>query len=163
MLRGQAAVEYLTTYGWAILALMIVIAVLLSSGILSPNYVISEECDFGTNVPCNFVIYDSGGTTTLAVALFNGFAYRVNVLSVELKTDDGNTVAWDGAAPPLELESGASVTLTGTLSKPVAAGVVKRFTGNFTYASCAPEINGPDCGTIPHSIMGRITGKVLEK
>jgi hypothetical protein len=161
MLKGQAAVEYITTYGWALLALVIVIAVLLSSGILSPNYVISEECDFGTNAPCDFALFNEGTATKMSLRVSNGFSYRINVSSLELKADDGSTVAWAGAAPPLLLESGESITLSGALSRTVAPGTVMRFIGNITYASCAPEINGSDCGVLVHSMLGRVTGKVL--
>lgn len=162
MRKGQAAVEYLTTYGWAILALIIVLAVLLSSGILSPGYVISEECSMGTNMPCAFALYNEGGATKISLRLVNGFSYRINATSLSLSGDDGSTVAWAGTVPPLLLESGENVTLTGTVSRQVAAGVVKKFTANLTYVSCAPEINGSDCSVLPHTILGRVTGKVLE-
>ena len=35
--RGQAAMEFLMTYGWAILAAIIVIGVLAYFGVLSPD------------------------------------------------------------------------------------------------------------------------------
>jgi len=160
MRKGQAAVEYLTTYGWAILALVIVIAVLFSSGVLTPNIALSEECQFGTSVPCSFAVFDQGGATHISLRFFNGFSYKIKVLGFDLKTADGSSAfTWRTGAPPFEMESGGNLTVTGDLDKLLPAGSVQQFYGNITYVSCAPEI-GPDCG-LPHSITGRVTGKIL--
>jgi hypothetical protein len=162
MAKGQAAVEYLTTYGWAILALVIILAVLLSSGLLSPNAALSEECSFGSNLPCSFALYDDSGTSKILLRLFNGFSYKVKVLSIDLKGEDGTAFAWTGSdVPPFEVESGGNVTLAGTFGQNLPIGSVKRFTGNLTYVSCASEISTTDCSTSQHSITGRVTGKVL--
>ena len=42
--KGQAAMEFLMTYGWAILAAVIVIAVLASFGVFSPDKYIPTSC-----------------------------------------------------------------------------------------------------------------------
>lgn len=162
MRKGQAAVEYLTTYGWALLALVIVIAVLLSSGLLSPNMAISEECQFGTIIPCHFAVFDQGGATKISIAVFNGFSYKIKITQLELKTADGSSsFTWDSGAPPFTLESGGYANLTGVLSNSLPAGSVQQFYGNLTYVSCAPEINGSNCGVMAHSMTGSVTGKIL--
>jgi hypothetical protein len=51
--KGQAMMEYLVTYGWALLALLIVVAVLLSSGVFSPNSFATQECTFQPDLPCS--------------------------------------------------------------------------------------------------------------
>ncbi len=164
MRKGQAAVEYLTTYGWAILALVIVLAVLTSSGVLSPNVAISEECTFGSNVPCDAVLFNSGTATQISIRLFNGFPYKIKVASVDLRADDGTKFSWAGTdVPPLELESGANVTLSGNFGRLLPENSVQKFSGNLTYVSCAPEI-GIDCSQgSSHSMTGRVTGKILPK
>jgi hypothetical protein len=165
MRKGQAAVEYLTTYGWALLVLVIVVAVLFSSGLLSPNLALSEGCQFGTNVPCSFVAYDPGGATGathMSLRIFNGFSYRIKVVSLELRTADGSSsFTWSSNQPPFPLESGGNATLTGNLDKLLPVNSVQQFNGNLTYVSCAPEINGSDCGVLQHSITGKVNGKVL--
>lgn len=163
MRKGQAAVEYLTTYGWAILVLVILVAVLLSSGILSPSMALSEECTFGSNVPCEFALFNDGGTTKISLRLFNGFAYKIRIDSIDLKSDTGAKFTWAEGAVPLVLESGDNVTLTGDFASLLGEGTVQKFSGNLTYVSCAPEI-GRDCNEgSPHSVTGRVTGKVLTK
>ncbi|MBU0532796.1 hypothetical protein KKB44_04875 [Candidatus Micrarchaeota archaeon] len=159
-MRGQAAVEYLTTYGWAIFALLIVIAVLFSSGILSPNYLISEECTFGTNLQCNFALFNQGASTKILLNVFNGFPYKIKIISVNIETQDGKQY-FSGFPTDIELDSGGNATFDAILSgPPLGEGSVKRFVGNVTYVSCAPEL-GPDCTTSQHVITGRVVGRVI--
>ncbi|MFN7991286.1 MAG: hypothetical protein U0R44_03975 [Candidatus Micrarchaeia archaeon] len=158
-MKGQAAVEYLMTYGWAILALLIVVGVLFSSGILSPNYLVSEECSFGTNVKCDFSLFNTGGTTKIALRVFNGFPYKIRVTDLALATQDG-VQPFTGFDSNVEIESGADHTFNGDLVGPsVPEGSAKRFGGNITYVSCAPEL-GPACSTSTHVLTGRVTGKI---
>ncbi|HSB46779.1 MAG TPA: hypothetical protein VLD37_02110 [Candidatus Bilamarchaeum sp.] len=158
-MRGQAAIEFLMTYGWAIFALVLVLAALLSSGILSPNYLISEECTFGNNIKCDFALFNEGGHSTLVLNVFNGFAYKVNITEIELTTQDGKIVT--GFPGGVILESGENDTFSGTVSGPaLPESTIKRFYGNITYVSCAPEL-GPNCSTVQHTLSGRVVAKVI--
>jgi hypothetical protein len=59
-----------------------------------------------------------------------------------------------------ELESGANMTIYGTIAGvKFPAGSIRRFWGDITYASCAPELGG--CTNSTHVITGHITAKVL--
>jgi hypothetical protein len=161
-LHGQAAIEYLTTYGWAILALIIVFAALISSGALTPNYLVSEECAFGTNLQCNSALYNEAGNSVFGITIFNGFPYKVKITDISIETQDGNKqVVWSSPIE-MELESGTNKSISGTLTGiKVPDGQIKRFWGNITYVSCAPELGG--CTSNGHVISGRITAKALKK
>lgn len=50
--RGQAALEYLVTYGWAILAILVVVGALSYFGLLSPTRYLPAKCDFGAQMEC---------------------------------------------------------------------------------------------------------------
>jgi hypothetical protein len=159
-MKGQATIEYLMTYGWAILALILIVAALLTSGILSPAFLISEECSFGNNMPCNFAIFNEDDSTQLLMTVFNGFPYKIKIIEVNIETQDG-IQSFSGFPKDVEIESGADVTLNATLGGPeVSEGNVKRFKGNITYVSCAPEI-GPDCSDNEHIVSGRIVGRII--
>ena len=159
-MKGQAVVEYLTTYGWAILGLLIVIAVLFSSGILSPNYLISEECSFGTSFRCDSAFFNEGQSSKMLVNIFNGFPYKVKVVKFELWSSDTHD-PFTGFDGNIDLSSGSSNTFSGLFSgQQVQEGHVKRFIGNITYVSCAPE-NGPDCSSIEHVVTGRVVAKII--
>jgi hypothetical protein len=160
-LKGQSGIEYLTTYGWAIFALLIIIGIIVSSGVLTPNYLVSEECNFGNNLKCDFYLINNEATghSEITIRIFNGFPYTVYLEDFELRTEDG-AQAFSGLSPNQELESGESLTVTGILAGPeVPESAVKRFVGNITYYSCAPEL-GPDCSTVSHLITGRIVARV---
>jgi len=147
------------TYGWAILSLIIVIAVLFSSGIWTPNYLISEECSFGNNVQCNFAMFNDGGSTKILIEMFNGFPYEIEIKSLQLQTRDG-TQQFSGFETDVSLKSGESKTFEGILTGPeVPEGVTKRFSGNITYVLCAPELDG--CSTSEHTITGRVVGRII--
>ena len=162
MRKGQAAIEYLTTYGWALLALVIVFAALFASGALTPNYLVSQECTFGTNFQCQSALFDQGSASKLNIQFFNGFPYKVKIDSVTVVSEDGTRqVSWTpDLSSGVELESGTNTTLYGTLSgSKLPSGAIERFYGNITYVSCAPELGG--CTDSTHTITGRITAKVI--
>ncbi len=158
-MKGQAAVEYLMTYGWAILALLIVLAALLSSGVLTPNYLVSEECSFGTSLKCSAAAFDSGGVTKMDMNVYNGFPYKVRIQDIEIMSEDGSQ-SFTGFDSGVELESGANYTFRATLGGPAAnPNTLKRFVGNITYDSCAPELGG--CSSNDHVLSGRVTAKII--
>ncbi|MFH1211589.1 MAG: hypothetical protein V1659_01530 [Candidatus Woesearchaeota archaeon] len=51
--KGQAALEFLTTYGWAFLVILVMIAALAYFGILNPTKFLPERCQFGTELHCS--------------------------------------------------------------------------------------------------------------
>jgi hypothetical protein len=50
--RGQAAIEFLVTYGWAIMAAMIVIGALTYFGITNPTTSLPDKCIFSNSFEC---------------------------------------------------------------------------------------------------------------
>ncbi len=52
MKRAQAAMEFLVTYGWAILAMLVVISSLAYFGVFSPDRIVSERCVASTGISC---------------------------------------------------------------------------------------------------------------
>ena len=50
--KSQAALEFLTTYGWAFLVILIMIAALSYFGILSPSKLLPDRCNFGPELSC---------------------------------------------------------------------------------------------------------------
>lgn len=158
-MKGQAAVEYLTTYGWAILALVIALAVLVSTGIFSPSYLVAEECSFGNSLKCDVALFNQAGATSMHVRFFNGFPYKVRITELQITGNDGTELT--GFVPNIELESGAEYTYEAdVIGAQIAPDTLKRFSGNLTYVSCAPEL-GPSCSTVSHSITGRVSARVI--
>ena len=119
-LRGQAAMEYLVTYGWALLALFAVIAILLSSGAFSTNSFSVQECTFQPDLPCvSYILYRENTApatvqTDLKFTLTNGLGFPIKILNVTYVTTDigqQGRVQWAGSLPTV---SGAAGPITGS-------------------------------------------------
>lgn len=50
MKRAQAALEFLTTYGWAFLIIIVMIASLSYFGVIEPSRFLPDKCLFGTGI-----------------------------------------------------------------------------------------------------------------
>lgn len=80
--RGQAAMEFLMTYGWAILAAVIVIAVLASFGVFSPKSYIPNKCLLNAPLGCNAGTADSTNGVQLEVRNGAGESITITGLTV---------------------------------------------------------------------------------
>jgi hypothetical protein len=162
-LRGQAAIEYLMTYGWAILALVIIIAVLIASGVANPNFFVTEECSLGSNIPCQAGLVNIGDQSRLFMDVGNGFAYGIMIKEIEVYSvaDPTKKVTF---SPQTIIESGKSISVEDDLDDQLQPNSVARFFVNVTYVSCAPEVSPPgQCSDSEHTIVGRMTAKVIEQ
>jgi hypothetical protein len=63
--RGQAAMEFLMTYGWALLVVLIVISALAYFGVLSPGNLVSERCSFEIGIGCKDFAVGSNGVSVV--------------------------------------------------------------------------------------------------
>ncbi|MFA6889188.1 MAG: hypothetical protein WC254_06860 [Candidatus Woesearchaeota archaeon] len=95
MKKAQGALEFLMTYGWAFLVILIMIGALAYFGVLSPTKFLPERCTFGSQFICKdyLIAYDDSGATPVAditVKLQNNLGQAIyvnntitNVTSVE--------------------------------------------------------------------------------
>lgn len=68
--KGQAAMEFLMTYGWALLVVLIAIGALASFGVLNPGQFLPETCTVAPGISCiDFSASETGG---LKVMMQNG-------------------------------------------------------------------------------------------
>ncbi|MFP4118977.1 MAG: hypothetical protein ACLFTH_02895 [Candidatus Woesearchaeota archaeon] len=51
--KGQAALEFLTTYGWAFLVILVMIGALAGFGILTPSNFLPDRCNFASELSCS--------------------------------------------------------------------------------------------------------------
>jgi len=82
--KSQAALEFLTTYGWAFLIILIMIGALAYFGILSPSKLLPGRCNFGSEFGCkSYTITRNGVNLRLA----NNVAEPIVVDSVTVSTE----------------------------------------------------------------------------
>lgn len=61
MRRGQVALEFLTTYGWAILVLLIMVGAISYFGVMNPSKLLPSRCLSGTELSCaDYQILEDG-------------------------------------------------------------------------------------------------------
>jgi len=105
--KGQAAMEFLMTYGWAILAAIIAIAVLAYFGVFNPGRYTSEMCQVSAPFTC-----DDNSVTSATPAngvqliLRNGGDVDYNILSITVSNCGPVTFA-----TPVLVASGSTSTL----------------------------------------------------
>ncbi len=77
--KAQAAMEFLMTYGWAILVVLVVIGALAYFGVLSPATLLPEKCTFPVSISCT----DHTVTSTyIALVLQNGAGRDMTIRGV---------------------------------------------------------------------------------
>tara|TARA_Y100000310_G_C20504272_1_gene725615 strand:+ start:316 stop:789 length:474 start_codon:yes stop_codon:yes gene_type:complete len=153
--KGQAAMEFLMTYGWAILAAAIAIVVLAYFGVFSPEKYVSNVCTVNAPFDCEEYSITSGGVIQLTIR--NGGGNVIDVTSIVI---DG---CEDGAGGNLLLGPYVDVADGGLINEAVASGVLTfgcdpvltgKFKGDITM------IYRTDDGSIDQTASGSISGRV---
>ena len=89
-MKGQAALEFLTTYGWAFLVILVMIGALAYFGVLNPRRFLPEKCVFGTGIgTCDDYAVESGTPGILKIQVVNGFGKNIMVREVDVPSGIG--------------------------------------------------------------------------
>jgi hypothetical protein len=127
--KAQSAMEYLMTYGWAILIVIVVVAALYSMGVFSSKGGVSCSPCFGYFA---FVDYDQGAGT---LVIRNG-ARTINNVTVSQGTANLCTTT-------TPCQSGTDITITGITN---TAGTTQ--TIDITYNDVSSTLGHTDSATI---------------
>lgn len=78
--RAQAAMEFLMTYGWAILIILVAIAALAYFGVLNPARYVADSCTLSLPFVCkDFSVRATG----IQLVIFNGGVDPITVTEVD--------------------------------------------------------------------------------
>ncbi|MBU0585972.1 hypothetical protein KJ780_00515 [Candidatus Micrarchaeota archaeon] len=158
-LKGQAAIEYLMNYSWAILILAIVFALLFAGGMFNPNYFLMQECYLGPSFSCQSKMTEAGPNTQIDFKVTNILGYKIKVSSISLYSRDVGSLTVN---PNVELDNSNSYQYAFVVNKALPKGSVERMNLNITYYICAEEVN-PICNPdaeFSRFASGRITSSV---
>lgn len=142
--KSQAALEFLTTYGWAFLVILIMIGTLAYFGILSPSKLLPGRCTFGSEFQCldYQIAYVGAATGTFKIRLKNNVGEPIDVSAMTLSSE-GTTAYACGTPPamPTGWKTGEVKELSWSGCNSGAAGIVSGEKGKvlvtMTYNSVA--------------------------
>jgi hypothetical protein len=85
--KSQAALEFLITYGWAILSVLIVVSALAYFGVFNTSRYINDACEFGDQMNCeDFILHKDAN---IGFKLRNNFGVGIDIMNVTIKSDYG--------------------------------------------------------------------------
>ena len=146
--RSQSALEYMMTYGWAILIIVIVAVILYSIGIFNPSSSITTTITGFQKTPVSSAIFTDNGGLSLSVQ--NSVGYPIKITNITATTLTGGKVTIE---PNITLLPGKSQVLV--LSKVFTAanqGSHISTAVTITYKEISQQLPGPYIST------GSITG-----
>ncbi len=143
-IRAQSAMEYLMTYGWAILIIAIVLGALFSLGVFSTSAFVSTSCIPASGYYCsvqylhlgtfNVIVGQSTGTTWSSANIFFVTGGGVPTTSTSFNTLSQTACVYFGGTGNA-ISSGQQITISLTQPVIISAGT-------------------PSCGTTYSSTIG---------
>ena len=85
--KGQAALEFLTTYGWAFIVILVMIGALSYFGVLNPQKLLPEKCLFEQSFGCvDYYATGGDGSADLSFYLRNnlGTSLKMNITGMNV-------------------------------------------------------------------------------
>lgn len=146
LIKAQAALEFLTTYGWAILVVLVAIAVLAYFGVLSPDMFFPQRCYLPSGITC---LDHEVGSSRITLVLQNNFGGSITINKVAAAGTNTNTCSDNESIILLNNEK-AVFTLSGCNN----GNIGQKFDGNInvTYTK--------ESG-LQHLMQGTLRGKIL--
>ncbi len=118
--------EYLVTYGWAILVIAIVIAALFALGVFN-NQSTPTVCLFPSDFGClNSFVYANGG---LSINIQQTYSPQINITAIGCNTNK-TTQDMLKVSPQITLNAGANASIDGNLTQ-----ALKCYSGGNAYTS----------------------------
>ena len=123
--KGQAALEFLTTYAWAFVVILVMIGALAYFGVLKPQKLLPDRCVFNAGFDCQAAAIDNNGTMNIKVK--NNLGKVITITTIDLTLEDGS--AYGGCALsgslPVNWVSENTTTLSWASCQAANAGFVR--------------------------------------
>ena len=145
MKRGQSALEYLVTYGWAILALVIIMGLLYATGVFNPDkFSAGKQCGGFDALICQDHKVNASGT--LFIVLNNAQGTRI--------TSFTSSSGISASCTPTSIAANGNTTCTidGFITNGGTTGT------SYDQTSVAVSFTDSKSG-ISHNVTGFVKGK----
>jgi hypothetical protein len=130
MKKLQAAMEYLMTYGWAILIIALALGVLYSLGVLNPSRLKPVMCMLPAPFSCQIQSFNTAGVLSITLAQGSGQTIYINKIACvdnSLLTGTGGLPTAGWTTINQALASGSTITI------PSSRGLKCYITSTSTY------------------------------
>jgi hypothetical protein len=139
--KAQAALEFIMTYGWAILVVLVAIGALAYFGVLSPDRFLPSKCTLQPGIAC---LDHKVTPADVTARLTNSLGFDINTITVAA----GNCGT---SSTPATLANGASGTYTITCG---AAITGSKYNEQLNVSYTVTESG------ISHNNVGQITSRI---
>ena len=156
--RGQAAMEFLMTYGWALLVVLVAIGALAFFGVLDPGKFLPASCTLFPGLGCNDFKID-GSTDTVTLIVQNGlgsdmsltsFTASGDCTSTDVNGDLSTCTMSGGACDSNSIPDGAECQVDCTCQETLTSGGKAKVDITIVYTT----------GTLPHTKTGQLTAPI---
>ncbi len=155
MKKGQAAMEFLMTYGWAILVVLAAIGALAYFGVLSPDRFLPEKCTLPSGFACLDFKQNSSNSVLLVIQNSAGFDMKNIVVNVTDSVTSSNSCQRAGVGTNQATNSG---NLTNGQKSTFDIGCSNLPSGKFKGDVTVKYINGQT--GVDHTAKGELIMKV---
>lgn len=145
--RGQAAIEFLITYGWAILGVLIVIGALAYFGVFNTTRYVDDVCYYGEQIRCEDYALSTDGL--VQIQFRNNFPVAINVSQVIVSSEYGVvTCDADGFSPNINIApSGTFIMACDATTQTLPADSRLKIKSIVTFQR-------NETGSPPHNVTG---------
>ena len=134
MKRGQIALEFLTTYGWAMMVVLVMIGGLAYLGVTDPSRFVSERCVADSGFLCeDFQLFDN----QLRVLLRNNQGNSINIVNATVVNEDNIEISDCEGFSSTSLNNRQTHTFECDLSQTLSTNLLSRIELEFTFYNTA--------------------------
>ncbi|MBL7055995.1 hypothetical protein ISS07_03740 [Candidatus Woesearchaeota archaeon] len=153
--KSQAALEFLTTYAWAFLVILITIGALYYFGIFDFGKFLPQECSFTSQFQCiDFTFIGD----EIRLKLLNNIGERIMVTSFDVTNDVVDTLSCVNPALPFDWAVGTEADFVFTGCQGGAFIVTERTEAKINFVYYAVDTSSQP----RHSVSGKISAVVNE-
>jgi len=154
--KGQAALEYLVTYGWALAVIVVAVGVLSYFGFLNPSRYIPDSCEFGEQLKCvdqYIEANNQGGDGQIVIRFRNNFEDAINITNA-YQTSKDIVFNADKTNNYVVIKKGEIGRIYFETNEVIYPGTKERFGITIQFKRLG--------GTIEHNVSGELFTEVSE-
>lgn len=168
--KGQAALEFLTTYGWAFMVILVMIGALAYFGILNPQNLVRDQCMATAGFDCvaASIASPTGTTGVVNITFTNNIGKSLDIVrNINFTLGSGTQDITESGCTFRRASDGQAISATYTLNEEDVALVYcdlsnlnGKSTGDKIKVQYTLEYKATGTGELPHLVSGSATTTV---